>query len=276
MSKKGGSHGGAWKVAYADFVTSMMALFLVLWVVAMSQEAKMSFAGFFRASAMMRTKQLQGVGTLAPISKVSRKVGEIVPPEEPSSTGEPGGRVFVTKPHGRVTIPMVATMQDVSSAIQTNLRTNNEELSGEEYFRYEFFNDGFRIQAMDRTKRPLFEKGTANLTDYGHWVLRTIAWEVERHPFRIEVEGHTQGGDPSTENAKDPWELSTNRALMAQQCMVENGVQASQFWRVAGYADRLPLDSEKPGVEINRRITVIVRLDPDKDTEEVRRNFSTP
>ena len=90
------------------------------------------------------------------------------------------------------------------------------------------------------------------------------------------MEGHTQGGDPSTEDAKNPWELSTNRALAAQQCMVENGVQASQFWRVAGYADRQPLDSDKPGVENNRRITVLVRLDPDKDTEDARRTFSTP
>lgn len=272
MSKKGGHHGGAWKVAYADFVTSMMALFLVLWVVAMSQEAKQSFAGFFRASAMLKTKTSQGIGALAPITVINKKAGEVLPIEKPSSVGEPSGQVFAPRPQG----PSMLPMRDVSSAVQTSLRRNNDELSGEDYFRFQFYNDGFRIQAMDRTKRPLFDQGTSNLTDYGRWVLRTIAWEVERYPFRVEVEGHTQGGDASLEDDKNPWELSTNRALAAQQCLEENGIPRSQFWRVAGYADRQPLDPEKPNVESNRRITVMIRLDPNKDIEDVRKKFSAP
>ncbi|MDD2709676.1 MAG: flagellar motor protein MotB [Verrucomicrobiae bacterium] len=267
MSKRGG-HGGAWKVAYADFVTSMMALFLVLWVVAMSQEAKQNFAGYFRSTALLKAEK-RGVGMLAPITRISQNPKRIFP-ATPDAAGSAGGELYVTKPEGRV------SMQEVAASIVKLLNRNNNEITDANLFRLEFLNDGFRLQALDNPTHPLFEKGTANLTDYGRWVLRTIAWEVERFPFRVEVEGHTQGHESAPETPVDQWTLSTNRALAAKQCLEDSGIPGSQFYRVAGYADQLPMDNEKPGSDANRRITVMLRLNYDKDMDDARSTFSTP
>ncbi len=267
MSGKRGSHGGAWKVAYADFVTAMMALFLVLWIVAMSQEMKESIAGYFRSTALLQ-RNPSGVGMLAPVTQLSRTPARMVPPQ-PSSTGDLGGEMWATR-----AVAAHATLRETASTLQRLLHRNNDELTDIDAFRFEFTNDGFRLQAMDRPDRPLFEDRSTKLTDYGRWVLGTIAWELERYPFQVEVEGHTQGGDKSSEQSVDQWDLSTQRAMVARQFMQERGIRSNQFLRVVGYADRQPLESTQPDLDVNRRITVFVRLDPTADFDAVRKSFA--
>lgn len=239
----GKHHGGAWKVAYADFVTSMMALFLVLWILAMSDEMKKGIADYFRATALLQ-----------------------------KNFSEQSMRSYITS----MTSKNKQTVREAASSLQSILRRNNNELTDSDEFRFEFMNDGFRIQAMDRSSRPLFESGSSALTDYGRWAMGIIAWEVERYPFRIEVEGHTQGGDPSHEHNINLLKLSSDRAIAAQELMEQNGVRHTQFFRVTGYGDSQPLEPTKPEHELNRRITVVLRLDPNSNSTEVREVFPKP
>jgi chemotaxis protein MotB len=269
MGAHRGGHGGAWKVAYADFVTAMMALFLVLWIVASSQEVRESLAGYFRNNSLL---QLNSKATIikAPITQSSKRPMKTAPPQ-PSASSEPGGETWAYR-----VMTAQATLRETASSLQALLRSNNEELTDVDAFRFEFTNDGFRIHAMDKTEHPLFKEGTSELTEYGQWVLNTIAWEIERYPFRVEVEGHTQSGEPTINANATRWTLSTERALVAQQQLQEKGVRQSQFWRVAGYADRQPIERTNPQLEINRRLTIVLRLDPNSDFEEVRKAFSLP
>jgi len=254
-------------VAYADFVTAMMALFLVLWIVAMSQEMKESIAGYFRSTALLQ-RNPSGVGMLAPLTQLSRTPARIVPPQ-PSSSGDLGGEMWANR-----ALAANVTLREVATALQRILHRNNDELTDSEAFRFEFTNDGFRLQAMDAPNRPLFEDRSSKLTDYGRWVLSTIAWELERYPFQIEVEGHTQGGDKTSELPMDKWELSTQRAIVAQQYMQEMGIEPNKFLRVVGYGDRQPLDPAHPEEEINRRISIFLRLDPTADFDAIRKSFA--
>jgi chemotaxis protein MotB len=267
-SKDRGGHGGAWKVAYADFVTAMMALFLVLWIVAMSQEMKQSIAGYFRSTSILPMHSHRAVSVYAPITQVSKAKPSSSPPST-SSSADTGGQMWAYR-----VLQAQSTLRETAATLQTVLRTNNNELTDVDAFRFEFTNDGLRIQAMDRADHPLFEEGTEHLTEFGHWVLSTIAWEIERYPYRIEIEGHTQGGEVPADQASNRWSLSTRRALVAQQFLEEKGIRQSQFWRVAGYADRQPIDSANPQLEVNRRLTIVLRLDPDSDFESTRRSFS--
>lgn len=130
--------------------------------------------------------------------------------------------------------------------------------------RFEYLADGIRIIAIDRAKKPFFEPGTSSLTDFGHFVLQTIAYEIERYPFRVEVEGHTQkGGEANTRDGVG-WNLSTLRAISAKDALATGGIEQERFFRVAGYADRQPLNMEKPDNEENRRISIVIRRAEEK------------
>jgi len=269
MSRRGGGHGGAWKVAYADFVTAMMALFLVLWIVAVSQEMKESIAGYFRSTAIFRTEK-KAVGSLSPITKMARIPPRVTPPT-PSNSADQGGESWAHR-----TLPIHSTLSEIQAVLQKVLRRNNDELSDKDAFRFEFTNDGLRIEVIDRAVLPLFREGTAELTDHGMWVLTDLAWEIERYNVRIEVEGHVQSAQGSLSEGIGAWDLSARRALAAQQYLEKKGIRPDKFWRVAGYADRQPLDRAHPDLEANRRIAILLRLDPTSDYETIRRSFLKP
>lgn len=234
MSKRGhgGHHGGAWKVAYADFVTSMMALFLVLWLVSADPEIRQSVQDYFRGEM----KRPGGEGIMRESKKgLSIHKNQDVSPKD------------------------LIILQELQRTIQKLEKLfKNTEQPGDDLIRFEYLADGVRIIAIDRAKRPFFNPGTAELTDFGKWILHTIAWEIERYPFLIEVEGHTQKGGEGGEDSKT-WNLSTFRAIHAKDELSENGVQTGRFWRVAGYSDRIPIDPKTPENEQNRRISIVIR-----------------
>ena len=260
---KGGHHGGGWKVAYADFVTSMMALFLVLWLVGSDTETKLAVQRYFRGEI---TKQ-GAAGT------------------EKYAKPEP----FQTQINDKVSKDLVEQQKMQRDLQKLREQLNNSSTDGDDQIRYEFIADGVRITVIDSNSKPFFEPGTAKLTFYGEWVLKTTAWYLDRFPFMLEVEGHTQKGfevastaanaatNPSTistdtaspdNNAGDQsWDLSTSRAVAARKVLESAGLQPDRFWRVIGYADRIPLENTKPEAEENRRITIVARLKSDSATK---------
>jgi chemotaxis protein MotB len=235
---KGGHHGGGWKVAYADFVTSMMALFLVLWLVGSDTETRLAVQRYFRGE----------------ITQQGRNGKEEYAKPEP----------FENQIHDKVSKDLIE-QQDVKRELEKlREQLNNSSQQGEDLIRYEFIADGVRITAIDSSSKPFFEPGTAKLTFYGEWVLKTTAWYLDRFPFTLEVEGHTQkGAEQTSTGPAESWDLSTTRAIAARDVLQEAGLQPDRFWRVIGYADRIPLDGMKPEAEQNRRITIVARLQPD-------------
>ena len=240
MAKRGhkaGHHGGGWKVAYADFVTSMMALFLVLWLVGSDTETKLAVQRYFRGEI---TKQ--GMSGTQQYSK-----------QQP----------FVNEEHDKASKNLIQ-QQDMKRELEKlREQLNNSSQDGDDQIRYEFLADGVRITVIDSSAKPFFDPGTSHLTFYGEWVLKTTAWYLDRFPFMLEVEGHTQKGAEASPTDGEGWDLSTSRAIAARDVLQNSGLDPERFWRVIGYSDRIPLENTKPEAEENRRITIVARLKSD-------------
>jgi chemotaxis protein MotB len=248
----GGHHGGSWKVAYADFVTSMMALFLVLWLVGSDQETRLAVQRYFRGEI-----NKQGMNGTQKFTK-----------QQP----------FDTQQRDRASRNLVEQEDMKRELMRLRDQLNNSSENGDDLIRYQFMADGVRITVIDSSAKPFFDPGTAHLTNYGTWVLKTTAWYLDRFPFQLEVEGHTQKGaeiigaknTPGGDQPNQNWDISTTRAIAARDMLQDSGLQPDRFWRVIGYSDRVPLDGVRPEAEENRRITIVARLKPDQVADVTR------
>ena len=236
MSKKGGHHGGSWKVAYADFVTAMMALFLCLWLTAQDAKVKDAVERAFRN----------------PFSSVTKESTGIIPSKDASSTSSKGEGKFES-----VSAVEMETMKHISEDLAKILQQQDEQQS----IRIDVTADGLRINIFDRTQKPVFEADSDVFTAYGSWVFSTLAWEIARYTtFKIELEGHTENNLLSGREAHSKWEVSTERANAARRKLVQSGVGALQIFKVSGYADTAPMPDLPPTAESNRRVTVLLKL----------------
>lgn len=240
MPRKHGSHGGSWKVAYADFITAMMALFLVLWLSSQDQRIKEAIARSFRNPFMSVTKESTG----------------IIPNKEYHSVKAESGKF------------------DAASAVELNmLRRLNEDLlkalntqepEEEQAVRMELTSEGLRITIFDRARKPVFEPDSDRFTPYGAWVFSTLAWQIARYrTFLVELEGHTDEALQRPQ-APDPWELTSGRANAARRELVKHGVQGDQIKKVAGYGTTIPVPGHAPADEVNRRVSVLLKVGDNK------------
>jgi len=228
----GGHHGGAWKVAYADFVTAMMSLFIVLWLMNSSKPIKEAVAGYFKDPSGT-TKLMGGNG---------RGPGE--------SAGEgPGDSLTLSKDN------MGKLKEDLQSAIHEIEDLNKLKSQIEMTVTAE----GLRIELLESAKGTFFDSGSPELNDSGKETLIALAKELGGVPYKISIEGHTDsrplirhGGDYGN------WELSVDRANNARRLMQENGLRADQVTQVRGYADQHLRKPNAPDDPSNRRISVIV------------------
>src|SRR5690606_17247595 len=121
--------------------------------------------------------------------------------------------------------------------------------------------EGLRISVFDRSQRPVFESQSAAFTPYGSWVFSTLAWEIARHEaFTIELEGHTEAGQPPRDEHYGNWEPTADRANAARRKLLEHGVRTAQIRKVAGFAETQPMPHHAPEDESNRRVTVMLKL----------------
>jgi len=253
MAKKahGGHHGGAWKVAYADFVTAMMAFFMVLWLLSTSESTKAAVASYFRHPALFKNG---GTGFLDQegMIEMQQKLQEINSRE---SKGEASDSI---DPQTLETEKGVLTQsaQELEDAIK-----NSPELAGfNNQIQVSFTDDGLRIQIEDSSIQSLFSVGSTEPNSESRKLLELIGATLARLPNPIAVEGHTdsrpfQGGDAGRTN----WELSGERANAARRILESTGVDPTRIQRVIGLADRDLLDPEHPMSDRNRRISILVR-----------------
>lgn len=221
----GGTHGGAWKVAYADFVTAMMALFIVLWLLSSSEQVQKAVGGYFtdpKGHGKEIGNGLRGTGSESlaihkdDMKKLKEKLEQAV---------KDTGSLDKIKDHIVITV------------------------TGE----------GLRIEMLEDEKGTFFESGSPAPTEYGKELLHTLAGEIGKLPNKITMEGHTDSRPFHERAGYSNWELSTDRANAARRWMQENGVRPDQVTQVRGFADQSLRDPAHPDDASNRRVTLIIQ-----------------
>ncbi len=238
--KKSGhdSHGGAWKVAYADFVTAMMALFIVLWIIGQSKQVKQYVADYFKDPGAFNEKTRSGAlsGGLVPVSNSSMlKTG--VPLDDESA--ELQTLVHESK---RIQDIIDSTIQFKKFADQIKITVSKE---------------GLRIELIENSEGLFFDVGSATLKSTTIQLLGMIAKELSSLPNKIIIEGYTDAR-PYVRTDYTNWELSTDRANAARKILDGSGLNKNQILEVRGYADRRLRNPENPFDFSNRRVSILV------------------
>jgi chemotaxis protein MotB len=236
-----GGGGGAWKVAYADFVTAMMALFMVLWISAQDKEILIATSEYFQNPFRSPMDATSGVLPFNS-NKTSKSSGS----ESGESEADRSKQISMT------------FLNSVAADFYRLLNLD-ENLAGKP-IDIQVTSDGLRVTLFDRAQRPIFQSGTTDLTEWGTFVLQNMAWTIERHGFNVTIDGHAgTKATPSSKSNYSNWELSADRANAARRTLVYYAVAPKQIERVTGYADTRPLDGEN-GPDANERVTLNLTL----------------
>jgi chemotaxis protein MotB len=239
--KKEGHHGGAWKVAYADFVTAMMALFMVLWICAQDKKILLATSRYFQSAFN------------APLEK-SSGIMELNADKPNTGQGEDDG----TNPDSKKqTDPKEVDLQFLNSIAKDFYRMLNlQEDLNEKPIDIQITSDGIRITLFDRARKPLFKGNTAEFTEWGSFVMQSLSWMIDRHQLRVVIEGHTSRGLKMPKPEYTPWELSVDRANATRRMLTYYAVDPALIERITGYADTRPVTGQPPEAEANQRVSL--------------------
>jgi chemotaxis protein MotB len=241
----GGHHGGAWKVAYADFVTAMMALFIVLWIVGQSKAVKDAVAAYFKDPSGF---QKGAPSILKGGAGVGGSVAPLAPPPMPKDLGEEKGRAERT------------ALEATAAALKEKIHQQVHLASIEDKIKIEVLEEGLRVQLVETAQGIFFDVGSAAVKPATRVILGIIAQEVGKLTNDVVVEGHTDSrpyvGAPNYTN----WELSADRANAARRILDAGGFRSNQTIQVVGYADRHLANPADSLDAANRRVSIIVRF----------------
>jgi chemotaxis protein MotB len=219
-----GHHGGAWKVAYADFVTAMMALFIVLWLMSSSDQVKKAVAGYFRDPSGHSAQ---------------------------NGSGESGANenIGIAKDD----------MGQLKERLEAAIRQSPDVAKLKDQVQMTVTGEGLRIELLEKDVSTFFEKGSAEPTTPGKEMLELLAAQLGKLPNRLSVEGHTDARPYVSTNGYSNWELSTDRANAARKLIQQSGVGADQVDDVRGYADQKLRNPGDPFSPANRRVSIVVK-----------------
>jgi chemotaxis protein MotB len=269
----GGHHGGAWKVAYADFVTAMMAFFLLMWLInTTSPDQRRGIAEFFAPASVSRVSSGAG-GLLEGTSFAESGVrngfsAAVAASSEPqfTSNSEGHGQDSQTAPGGQATpsqdsLTRARSMRETAEfsraeiAIRQAMQDMPDIAELSRQVLVEQTPEGLRIQIVDQEGRSMFAGGSAQPNERAQRLLQVVSGVIQQLPNRVTVSGHTDGSAPGARYASN-WELSADRANAARRLLQGYGVPGDQIYQVAGRADSEPLFPDDPTVPGNRRITI--------------------
>lgn len=225
-------HGGAWKVAYADFVTALMALFIVLWLMNTNKQIQEAVGGYFKdptGNSKMIGNNMQGSGENFALTK---------------------DNMPKLKEELQKAIRRIANFEKLNKQIEMTVTA-----------------DGLRIELLEEANGTFFDLGNANPSESGKELLSTLAAEIGKLPNRVSVEGHTDA-KPYTGQIYSNWELSVDRANTARRIMQASGLRTDQVSQVRGYAEQQLRNPANPEDPANRRISVIVHYLETAETPE--------
>jgi chemotaxis protein MotB len=275
VKKKGGhagAHGGAWKVAYADFVTAMMAFFLLMWLLnSANANTKAGIAGMFKDTNFFSTER--GKEILSEHGKGILPGGRGMMPG-PDLDGS--GDAPPTDQSGGEAEKEQKAMEATADAITKAFHDDQLLNAFSDQLNLDFTEEGLRIQISDKAAQVLFDSGSSSPKPYTASILKEISRELGKLPNRVVIGGHTDSQQYSGK-AFTNWELSAERANSARRVMesLKDGLRPGQIRRVTGYADTVPVEGKDPKDPINRRISILV-LNSVSENAEAKRLKSKP
>ena len=266
----GGHHGGAWKVAYADFVTAMMAFFLLMWLLGATDEKQRKGLADYFAPTLLNTKS-QGVGGMGPgggeslvsSNKLGPKAGQsalqaMIMPTPTDSSGSKSG----TGDKGSLKNKQALAEEDrrnfeaLRRQVAAEMREKGMTAKLAKNIRFVMTQEGMRIDLIDDADYSLFDLGTTALEPRASELVGTVAAAIARTDNPVMIRGHTDSlpyGDP---RAMNNWLLSSGRAEATRRRLLAGGIPEKRFHRIEGVADREPIVAGDPGDPRNRRVAV--------------------
>jgi len=220
-------HGGAWKVAYADFVTAMMALFIVLWLMTSSAKVRKAISSYFR---------------------------------DPSGSGQQSGSAQAGT--GESMTVTKDKMQTLKEDLQQAMKRSPEFEKLKDYVQMSVTGEGLRIELLESEQGMFFQSGKPSPSDLGEEMIIRMAEQLGQLPNQLLIEGHTDAKPFGKSADYSNWELSTDRANAARRIMETHGLRPGQVLQVRGFADQNLRDAANPEAASNRRVSVIVRYLP--------------
>lgn len=252
----GGAHGGAWKIAYADFVTAMMAFFLLMWLLgAVDGGKKMGIAEYFKTPLKV-AMGAAGTGDATSIMEgggkdLTRDTGQVQKGAS-QSTQESAARAKRAREE-------VVRLQQLQSKIEQAIESNPTLRKFKEQLLLDITTDGLRIQIIDAQNRPMFSSGRADLQSYTRTIIHEIGKTLNDVPNKISLSGHTDATPfPSSKTGYSNWELSADRANALRRELIAGNMDAKKVLRVVGLSSAVLFDKNDPYSPSNRRITITV------------------
>ncbi len=291
--KKGhghGHHGGAWKVAYADFVTAMMAFFLLMWLLnATTQTQRMGIANYFNPVTVTKVS-ISGSGgvlggtTAGPEGALKQETTapsvspSMTPPQDTAEGPDNDYPASSTKPvEDKKLEELVAKKEEAEfkraeEELRENINSDAELSKLADNLLIDRTAEGLRIQIIDQDKIEMFAIGSANMFDYTRKLLEKVAQIVLKMPNRISISGHTDARQYPPTATYTNWELSSDRANAARRVFMQSNVPEQRVARVLGRADREPLIADDPTNAKNRRLSIVLLTETNPKAFETLKN----
>lgn len=255
--KKGGhgAHGAAWKIAYADFVTAMMAFFLLMWLLGSTTKGDLKgIQDYFRSPLQISLSGGPGTGSSTTImtgggNDLTKEVGQV----------RKVAADAVRRQRDQMMAAERAKMREFKRHLEQAILANKDLAKFQSQIRIEITPDGLRIQIVDNDKRPMFATGSAHIKSYMQEILQDFGPVLNEFGRKIIITGHTDSsqylnGDRSYSN----WELSSDRANASRRELIGGGMNSALVMRVVGMADSTPLVAKDPMNPLNRRISILI------------------
>ena len=259
-----GHHGGAWKVAYADFVTAMMAFFLLMWLInTTSPEQKKGIADYFAPASVSETTSGSGgilggtaLGQDGDKNAGSQNVIEQTSPQAPDTPDSGASKAGGQGSQSQADQKDDAALQSAAQSLKQALQDMPELAELSKQILVDQTPEGLRIQLIDQEGRSMFKENSAEPNDRARILLRAVSKVINQLPNRVSITGHTSA-TPGVKDSKD-WQLSSGRADAARQILQNSGVDADRVAQVVGKAAADPLYPDDPTLPGNRRITIVL------------------
>ncbi len=262
-----GHHGGAWKIAYADFVTAMMAFFLLMWLINMTtKEQKIGLAEYFAPPNV--SPSTSGSGGMMMGTAIDKSGAKSSAPKDAakSTVGQDEGarKTSASRASDREVSPAAGAQaqQSAAASIRQALQAMPEIAEMSRNIVIEQTKEGLNVSLVDEDGRSMFPEGSVTPHERTRLVLEALAPTLRRLPNRLSVTGHTAATRPGAARAVDPWRLTSGRALAVRDILSGAGFPNDRFTSVVGRADTEPAFPDNPYLSPNRRVTIMLLNEP--------------
>ena len=268
----GGAHGGAWKIAYADFVTAMMAFFLLMWLIGSTAKGDLEgIAEFFSTPLKVAMQGGSGSGDASSVLQgggqdLTRSSGQVKRGDIEAAKRTINLQASSAEMERRSAEIEKARLSELKSKLESMIEANPQLKKYKDQLLLDLTSEGLRIQIVDTQNRPMFDLSSAELKPYAREILRQIGATLNDIEQRVSLSGHTDATPFASGNkGVSNWELSASRANASRRELIAGGMDEAKVLRVVGLASTVMFDKQDPTNPINRRISIIVM---NKKTEE--------